>query len=143
MYAFLHSDSMQVVVVVLGTLLGAAPLPLGAQQHERPAPPPVLALSASARPLEIFLGTDAVAFTRVGVWFPGGDRLGQSTARHTVRNAIVGGVIGGAVGILACTLISNTIDDEAAGTSTCTWKGNVAFGVSGFAVGALVGWLVS
>ncbi len=50
---------------------------------------------------------------------------------------VLGGVIGAATGVLACNLISEAIE-EAKGSSGCTTKGNLMFGVGGAVIGLLV-----
>ncbi|HEV8600183.1 MAG TPA: hypothetical protein VGQ69_12535 [Gemmatimonadales bacterium] len=72
------------------------------------------------------------------------DRLRLAALRRRSRgsHALIGGLIGSAAGIVVCTAISNYVKDEGTGVSTCTTSGYVAFGVGGFAVGALVGYLI-
>jgi len=55
---------------------------------------------------------------------------------------VVGGLIGSAAGTVVCTAISNYIKDEGTGFSTCTTSGYLTLAVGGFAVGALVGYLI-
>jgi hypothetical protein len=136
-------------LLLLAGAVGAA-TPTAAQQLPEhwlgdpdPHPPArILALTPSAHPLAIFLAGDSLRLASARIWPAGGqpEAAGQD---HTVRNVILGGVIGGAVGILTCTAIGNYIESEGSGIGTCTWKGNLAFGLGGVAAGAIVGWLVS
>jgi hypothetical protein len=56
--------------------------------------------------------------------------------RSTSERLIIGGVVGAVAGLVACTAISNIIEEEG-GFHTCTAKGNVLFGLGGAAVGVL------
>jgi hypothetical protein len=56
--------------------------------------------------------------------------------RGTSERLIIGGVVGAVAGLVACTAISNIIEEEG-GFHTCTAKGNVLFGLGGAAVGVL------
>jgi hypothetical protein len=69
-------------------------------------------------------------------------RLAPLPGPQPARNALLGGLIGAATGLATCTVISNLVKDSGTGFSTCTAGGYVAFGLSGLAVGALVGTLV-
>jgi hypothetical protein len=60
--------------------------------------------------------------------------------RSRGSHALIGGLIGSAAGIVVCTAISNLVNEG--GFSTCTTSGYVGFAVGGFAVGALVGYLI-
>ena len=51
-------------------------------------------------------------------------------------------VIGAATGVITCTVISNLVKDSDAGLTTCDTKAYVAFAGGGFALGAVVGWLI-
>lgn len=67
----------------------------------------------------------------------------HGAASHRTRTVLIGGMIGSVVGIGVCTGISSLMNDSAkGGFSTCTAKGNIAFGVGGFAVGAVIGAVV-
>ena len=72
------------------------------------------------------------------------DRLRLAPPRQRSRGsyALIGGLIGSAAGIVVCTAISNVVKDEGTGFSTCTTSGYVGFAAGGFAVGALVGYLI-
>jgi hypothetical protein len=62
--------------------------------------------------------------------------------RQRGRNALIGGVIGATAGLAVCTVISNLVNDDGAGFSTCTRKGYLLFGGVGFALGLVVGFSV-
>lgn len=62
--------------------------------------------------------------------------------RHRPRNTLLGGVIGASAGLVTCTIISNLVKDSGTGFSTCTTSGYLGFGLGGFAVGAVIGWLL-
>ena len=51
-------------------------------------------------------------------------------------------MIGAATGVITCTVISNLVKDSDAGLTTCDTRAYVAFGGGGFALGAVVGWLI-
>jgi hypothetical protein len=75
------------------------------------------------------LGTDLPAFRTAG-------------ESNRTRNVLIGGVLGGAAGMVVCTVISNLVNDDG-GFSTCTASGYTGFALGGFAVGGLIGYLVS
>ena len=56
------------------------------------------------------------------------------------RRIAIGATIGAVSGLLACTTIA-TIADELDRISTCTWKGNLALGLTGAAGGAAIAWI--
>ena len=117
---------------LLVTLLGA-----GRFAAPPPAPPP----PASLLHLPATLGVSAeIRFAPVKDTVSLA-RLELSSMRRLDRtgNVVVGGVIGAVTGIVACTVISNIANDPGTGFSTCTETGYLAFGLGGFAVGALVG----
>jgi hypothetical protein len=58
------------------------------------------------------------------------------------RHALIGGLIGGATGIIVCTAISNIVKDQGSGFTTCDTKAYIGFGLSGAALGALIGWVI-
>jgi hypothetical protein len=66
----------------------------------------------------------------------------DATASHRGRHALIGGLIGAAAGVITCTVISNVANDPGTGFSTCDATAYVGFGLGGFAVGALIGWLI-
>lgn len=72
-----------------------------------------------------------------------GDRSWSDAApSHRGRHALIGGLIGAAAGVITCTVISNIANDPGTGFSTCDATAYVGFGLGGFAVGALLGWLI-
>ena len=68
--------------------------------------------------------------------------LSDATPTHRGRHALIGGLIGAAAGVITCTVISNIANDPGTGFSTCDATAYVGFGLGGFAVGALIGWLI-
>jgi len=62
--------------------------------------------------------------------------------RQRARNALIGGAIGAVAGLAACTVISNLVNDDGTGFSTCTRNGYLLFGGVGFALGVVVGFSV-
>lgn len=130
----------------LVTLLLAA-APTAAQQ----APAPEPSDSARRAPAVLALGPVPAAslLLRSRAAAPVGqpslsDRLNLAPLRQRSRggHALIGGLIGTAAGIVVCTAISNYAKDPGTGFSTCTTSGYLAFGAGGFAVGALVGYLI-
>ena len=67
-------------------------------------------------------------------------RLAGPLQGNRARHALIGGVIGAAAGIVVCTAISNYVNEG--GFSTCTTTGYVVHAAGGFALGALVGYLI-
>ncbi len=68
--------------------------------------------------------------------------LEGATPTHRGRHALIGGLIGAAAGVITCTVISNIANDPGTGFSTCDATAYLGFGLGGFAVGALIGWLI-
>jgi hypothetical protein len=68
-----------------------------------------------------------------------GDALGSIGKAY---GALIGGAIGAATGVITCTVISNLVKDSDSGLTTCDTKAYIAFGGGGFALGAVLGWLI-
>ena len=68
--------------------------------------------------------------------------LPPAPRNHRVRNVVLGGLIGAATGVIACTAISNIVNDPGTGTSTCDTKAYIGFALGGAALGALIGALI-
>ena len=69
--------------------------------------------------------------------------LSDAAPTHRGRHALIGGLIGAAAGVITCTVISNIANDPGTGFSTCDATAYLGFGIGGFAVGALIGWLIT
>lgn len=69
-------------------------------------------------------------------------RLPPPAQSHRGRHALLGGLIGGVSGVIACTAISNLVNDAGTGFSTCDTKAYLGFGLGGAAIGAVIGALV-
>lgn len=69
-------------------------------------------------------------------------RLPTAAPHNGRRNALVGGLIGGATGVIACTVISNIVNDSGTGFSTCDTMAYVGFGLGGAAIGATIGFVL-
>ena len=69
-------------------------------------------------------------------------RLDPEPEAPRLRSAVIGGAIGAATGVITCTVISNLVKDSDDGLTTCDTKAYLAFAGGGFALGAVVGWLI-
>ena len=69
-------------------------------------------------------------------------RLEPEPEGPRLRRALIGGAIGAATGVITCTVISNLVKDSDSGLTTCDTKAYIAFGGGGFALGAVLGWLI-
>lgn len=63
--------------------------------------------------------------------------------RHRQRQALIGGAIGAAAGVVFCTAISTLSNDSAeGGLSFCPVDSYLLIGGAGFALGAIIGWVI-
>ena len=132
------------------TLLAAGPA--AAQQGAAPEPLDSIQRESAVLAIGPFPEASLLLRSRVaGSVFPATevsltDRLHLVPPRQRSRgsHSLIGGLIGSAAGIVVCTAISNYITamNENTGFSTCTTSGYLGFAVGGFAVGALVGYLI-
>jgi hypothetical protein len=130
----LHPDFMPNPLVG-AVLLSAMILSGRAAAAQRAAAPfPVLEPGIATDPPAGSASTNRQSLTGQ-LWF-------AAAPSHRGRHALIGGLIGAATGIITCTAISNLSHDPGSDFSTCDAAAYLGFGLGGFAVGALIGWLI-